>query len=474
MLEPRRCFLSLAFNCQIYGGSVQRVISSTPRHKRWLILLMGAAVLTLGIYVIRERLERYVIAHRIYQAQIFTPPPLIAGESQWHRLQDAVQFYWDSSEIPIARERRLRLMNPTLRPLVREINRREAAGEDMHYSMHVYREIRWWLNFTPDIETTRGEISDLRQSLNQPEEQKLAGEQQASDGSWGLGINVWYLRLYYSVDDVKKCRTTPRYPLTFLDRINSPEKLDAQLDSDLYDDFTKTGVFNREELDETFSAMARLLFATAPTGCYTFHPQLRDALRKFVERWQNPATGCWGQWMVDRQGRVWKMDDMGITFHVVPDLHGEVGRLDLVARRMLQLDRVNFPAGILFNGHYENHLNWDAVRVFRYAWPTLDELTRQHVRAEISKMLHWCLTQSYLPDGSFKVSDLDDTEGDAYRYGVWFLQETGYFQRKDRFWTDQDFPESKAVRERIEAKLKSIGLSDPGLKEAYETLHSVE
>jgi hypothetical protein len=171
--------------------------------------------------------------------------------------------------------------------------------------------------------------------------------------------------------------------------------------------------------------------------------------------------------MVDRQGRVWKMDDMGITFHVVSDLHGEVGHLDLVARRMLQLDRVNFPAGILFNGHYENHLNWDAVRVFRYAWPTLDELTRQHVRAEISKMLHWCLTQSYLPDGSFKVSDLDDTEGDAYRYAVWFLQETGYFRRKDRFWTDQDFPESKAVRERIEAKLKSIGLNDPGLKEAY-------
>ncbi|MGA2076305.1 MAG: hypothetical protein ABSH52_22685 [Terriglobia bacterium] len=446
---------------------MQRVIFSTTRHKRWLILLMGAAVLTLGVYISRERLERSVIADRIYHAHIFTPPPPTAGESRWHRLQDAVQFYWDFSEIPIARERRLRLLNPTLRPLVKELNRREAAGEDMHYSMHIYREIRWWLNFTPDIETTRAEISDLRQSLNQPEKQKLAGEQQASDGSWGLGINVWYLRLYYSVDDVNKCHTTPRYALTFLDRINSPEKLDAQLDSDLYDDFTKSGVFNREELDETFSAMARLLFATAPSGCYTFHPQLRDALRKFVERWQNPATGCWGQWMVDRQGRVWKMDDMGITFHVVSDLHGEVGHLDLVARRMLQLDRVNFPAGILFNGHYENHLNWDAVRVFRYAWPTLDELTRQHVRAEISKMLHWCLTQSYLPDGSFKVSDLDDTEGDAYRYAVWFLQETGYFRRKDRFWTDQDFPESKAVRERIEAKLKSIGLNDPGLKEAY-------
>jgi hypothetical protein len=78
------------------------------------------------------------------------------------------------------------------------------------------------------------------------------------------------------------------------------------------------------------------------------------------------------------------------------------------------------------------------------------------------------------PDGSFKVSDLDDTQGDAFRYGIWFLQEAGYFQRKDRFWTDQDFPDSRAVHDQIEAKLRSIGLSDPALKEAYETLHAMD
>jgi hypothetical protein len=241
----------------------------------------------------------------------------------------------------------------------------------------------------------------------------------------------------------------------------------------LLDDFTKTGVFNREELDETFSAVARLLFGHKRTG-YAFHPQLGDALRAFVIRWQNPATGCWGQWLVDRQGRIWKMDDVGITFHVVSDLHGDVEHKDLIAKRLLQLDDVNFPAGIRFNGHYENHLNWDAVKIFRLAWPTLDEPTRQQARAEIARMLDWCLTQSLQPDGSFKVSDLDDTVGDAYSYGVSFLRETGYFRREDRFWTDQDFPQSGSVRDRIEAKLKSIGLSDPGIKGAYDDLQSVK
>jgi hypothetical protein len=340
--------------------------------------------------------------------------------------------------------------------------------------MHIYREIRWRLNFTPDIAATRARIADLGQSLAQPETRKLAAEQQASDGSWAQGINVWYLKLYYSVDHVLDCHATPQYPLSFLDRVNSPGKLDSQLDSDLHDDFTKTGIFNREELDETFSATARLLFANEQTGCYTFDPHLRDALNEFVAHWQNPATGCWGQWMVDRQGRIWKMDDMGMTFHVISDLNGEVQHKDMIARRLLQLDHVNFPAGIQFDGHYENHLDWDAVKIFRSAWPMLDSATRQQVRAEIFRMLDWCLKNSYQPDGSFKMSDLDDTEGDAYRYGVNFLTEAGYFRRDDRFWTDQQFPESKAVHDRIDAKLKSTGLNDPGLKEAYETLQTTK
>jgi hypothetical protein len=69
---------------------------------------------------------------------------------------------------------------------------------------------------------------------------------------------------------------------------------------------------------------------------------------------------------------------------------------------------------------------------------------------------------------------LDDTLRDAYRYGVWFLQETEYFNRRLRFCTDQDFPESKTVRDHIEAKLKSMGLGDPALKEACSSLQSVK
>ena len=59
----------------------------------------------------------------------------------------------------------------------------------------------------------------------------------------------------------------------------------AQLNSDLYNNFIQTRVFNREELDETFSALGRLLFSSERTA-YNWNPQLRDSLRQFVKHWQ--------------------------------------------------------------------------------------------------------------------------------------------------------------------------------------------
>jgi len=433
-------------------------------------MVVGIVVLVaLAGYLSRGLLVRAYVAYRVSRAGIFMPPAKDPQQSQLSFLREKAEFYWDFAGFMVARQRRVSKFEPILKPLVKELDRRQEAGENMQYSMHIYREIRWLLNFTPDVAATEKRIDDLRRSLTQPEMQKLATEQQASDGDYALGINVWYLKLYYSVEDGLDNGAVPRYPLSFLDRINSPQKLTAQLDSDLYDHLPETGQFNREELDETFSALARLLFKMKPVG-YAFDPGLRGALSAFVGRWQNGSSGCWGQWIVDRQGRVWKMDDVGITFHVVSDLGGNVQHLDLIAKRLLQLDGVNFPTGIRFQNHYENHLNWDAVKIFRYAWPNLDPASREQVRAEISGMLDWCLSESLQPDGSFKVSDLDDTVGDAYDYGIYFLREVGYFQRQKRFWTDQEFPGAEAVRERIEAKLKVIGLNDPHLKDAYKML----
>ncbi len=449
-----------------------KLTKTKKKRRRWPIFLAIVLVLLIAGYFNRIRLERVIIAVTISRMHTFMPPPQLASESGWSRFWDEAEFYWDVSALRVAREQRLAQFNPTLKPLVKQIVKRQGAGNGMAYSMHIYREIRWRLNFTPDTAATRARIADLRLSLSQSAEQEAANNQQPADGSWARGINVWYLKLYYSVDQLKDS-THLKYRPAFLDSINSPDKLKARLDADLYDNFTKTGTFNREELDETFSAIARLLFATRPID-FSFHPGLKNALQDYVNNWQNTATGCWGQWLVDRKGRIWKMDDMAMTFHVISDLHGQVNHKDKIAKRVLALDSVEFPAGIRFDSHYENHLNWDVVKIFKYTWPALDTATRKLAAAEISKILNWCLSQSCRPDGSFKISDLDDTMGDAYYYGVSFLADAGYFSTKDCFWTKQDFPGGAALRAKIEAKIKSVGLSDSGMKDAWDVLQGAK
>src|SRR5262249_24292344 len=63
----------------------------------------------------------------------------------------------------------------TLKPLVKEIACRQNPGENMRYSMHIYSAVRWRLNFGPDVETSRRRITDLRESLDDREQQKDGG-----------------------------------------------------------------------------------------------------------------------------------------------------------------------------------------------------------------------------------------------------------------------------------------------------------
>jgi hypothetical protein len=74
-------------------------------------------------------------------------------------------------------------------------------------------------------------------------------------------------------------------------------------------------------------------------------------------------------------------------------------------------------------------------------------------------MLHWSLAESYQPDGSFKVSDLDDTPADAMQYGFRFLRDVGFFSKAKRFWTDEDFPQSPALQAQIETRRAAMGLN---------------
>jgi hypothetical protein len=105
------------------------------RHRRRLILLIGALVLALGVYFTRQQLKQIIVAAAIQRAHVFAPPPPSPGESWWHRPRSDARLYWDVSNLRMEREKRLNQLNPELEPLVMEINRRQASGEGSLYPM---------------------------------------------------------------------------------------------------------------------------------------------------------------------------------------------------------------------------------------------------------------------------------------------------------------------------------------------------
>ncbi len=423
-----------------------------------VILVMLLACAWLG----RHRLERiYASVHqavKVRRLRLFT---LVTADHKSGQpgIVAELRFLHDLAEFRARVEQRSKLLQPELRPLAAELTRRQASGENLAYSARIYRELRWRVAFSADTNAARARIADLRKSLKEPVDQAVTA-QQLPDGSWGAGYEVWFMKLYGTVNDGLSDGAVPKYPLSFLDRINSPEKLTNHLAGLVVNDFLKTGVANRMEADETVALLGRLLCGDVPCP-YAFAPGVKEAYLRFVDDWQNQDTGCWGNLFVARDGTLWRMDDIGMTFHVVSRLKQNTKHLDKIARRVLELSTVDFPAGMRVKGHYENHLNWDAVRIFSYAWPALDERTRAAARVELTRMLNWCLTESLQADGAFKVSDLDDTFTDAMEYGVCFLRDIGFFSKEKRFWTDQSFPEAENIHARIERRLRSAG-AHPG------------
>jgi hypothetical protein len=102
---------------------------------RWAVIPIAALLALAAIlFALRSRVERGFIAYRIYRAGSFIPPTPVSGESRWLRRWRNARFYWDFSELRIARERRLKQLNPELRPLIRELNQRLAAAENMQFN----------------------------------------------------------------------------------------------------------------------------------------------------------------------------------------------------------------------------------------------------------------------------------------------------------------------------------------------------
>jgi hypothetical protein len=333
------------------------------------------------------------------------------------------------------------------------------------------------LHTSLSFEPIEQRIRDLRQSLSDPKDQSFAREQSPSDGSWGACYKQWYWKVVESSEQLLSLRNQgklPKYKITFLDRINSPEKLTAYLESILTSDIPKNLVDRRRELNESGTSLLRLILREVPRN-YKYHPKLKSALLDFVDhRWQNAETGYWGAWYQTSKGVI-KTDDLSITFHIASYRRGEIPRLASIAATTLRIKERPYPYGWRHaNGEMSNHHNYDVVRLIRIGWPELEDDQKKIAKAEIRKLLDWSLSETLLSDGSFKYNRSDDSLGDSYYFGVSFLTEVGYFNVKNRFWTNELFPEASKTRERIQQSLLSIKNRDLMMSDALGKLDGLD
>jgi hypothetical protein len=346
-----------------------------------------------------------------------------------------------------------------LRELQLELARQNAKGRATPCSRQIFLEARWLVYYSAHWDHIESRLRDLREMLNRPADPRDSREQLESDGSFDHCSEAWFLKLDSTIEEIEAREEKPKYPLKLLDRINSPEKLRTYLDSLLISDVRSNGIDNRFELNIAITAIER--FVVGHVGdVYKFHPGLKQALFDYEDNvWQDPKTGYFGGWYRLPDGTIRKTADLSVTFHIASYRRDNLKHIPEMMRTTLACKEQEYPFGWLEEGKSSNHHNYDVVRLLRIGWPEMDAEQCAIARVEFRKMMDFCLNETMNSDGSFKMMD-EDTLGSSFLFPVSLLNELGYFRPSLRFWTWDSFPDAIQVADRIEARIKAMGLSD--------------
>jgi hypothetical protein len=346
-----------------------------------------------------------------------------------------------------------------LRELQLELARQAAKGRATPCSRQIFLEARWLVFYSAQWDRIERRLRDLREMLGRPSDPSDSREQIEADGSYDHCSETWFLKLDATIEEIEARDEKPKYPLKLLDRINSPEKLRAYLDSLLISDVRTNGMDNRFELNIAITAIER--FIVGHVGhVYDFHPALKQALFDYQDKvWQDPQSGYFGGWYRLADGAIRKTADLSVTFHIASYRRNNLKHIPEMMRTTLAFKDQEYPFGWLEEGRPSNHHNYDVVRLFRIGWPQMNAEQRELARIQFRKMMNFCLKDTLNPDGSFKMMD-EDTIGSSFLFPVSLLNELGYFRPSLRFWTRESFPNAMNVADRIEQRIESMGLSD--------------
>jgi hypothetical protein len=375
-----------------------------------------------------------------------------------------------------------------LNGLGQQLAKLQAAGNEMECSNEIYSEAQWLIHYTADWPRLERRLADLAKSLDQPD-QDFATHQSSEAGLWGACYEEPFFKVEATVlalMELAEMGQAPEFAVHLPHPFDTHANAVAHFFGLLVSDIAHTGVDHRGELG-SISTVASLsyfkdyiqdYFDTKVVGLPRNEggpgaqtQSFRDEFRGYVQDWQDPESGYWGPWYLS-EGRPYKTNDLSFTFHIVSYLRGQVDHWPEIIETTLAIKNEPYPFGWKHEGDLTNHNNYDAAKVFRYGWLHMSSEQRRHAADTMTYMLHWTLTSSLQPSGSFKTipTFFSSVAADFY-FGVLFLRTIGLWDNPEtRFWTHQDFPEAGAICARIKERLVAMGLKSHESKDALAAL----
>jgi hypothetical protein len=408
-----------------------------------------------GSLILRKRLEGRLLAAAIL---ICITAPAIAAE---------LPPFFEPRRILHESHPEIAAFAAQARPVIGKANSvlltAERRGRGVTCARQTLNELRWRINSTTDVAAARATLERLKGALLDavsPHGGDANVLPQDAEGSYGPCDGEWFLKLGDSGDQLlDPGGWRGKLPPRFLGRVATPASLVAYLDRIVLSDPEQEGVDRRKELNAATGVLSRLVLRGGVAG-YFAKPEFRTALSAFLELWQDPETGFFGEWYRDH-GRLIKTSDLSVTFHMARYTKGRIGHWPELIDTLLAIKDRPYPQGWLDSDGMTNHNDYDVAELFSLGWPHMREDQRQAARAEIRRMLDWSLAHSIGADGEIAPTAAAEPLGDMYYFAAAFLDTIGYFDKRKRFWTDEDFPGAEPLRTALEAKVRLIASDAP-------------
>lgn len=359
----------------------------------------------------------------------------------------------------------------------------EGGGIAMTLTEEVHTEAGWLLNYTTNWPRLDATLARLADSFGRTDQD--AGTRQSTvTGGWGQGYTEWFLSLDSSIDRLNELSAeaggTVQHPMWFTAPFTGVERMTGTLESLRLSDIPRTGIDQRDAFGGVTTFLSEILFkddlrswltAQQPHTRFAITPAMVDGYRAWQDLWQDPATGFWGAWYRDDDGRIVKAPDLSFTFHTVSYRRGDVNLWPQIIDTLLGMKDGAYPYGWKSAGQFVNHNNYDVLKIFKYGWKRMTAEDKARSVPAIRKLIDWCLNSSLQPDGSFApVPGAFSSVGDDFYYGVVFLNIAGYWAEDTPFWTTERaavlFPEAGKTAALIEGRLKVLNLKAESAQEA--------